>query len=252
MWSFRKHMCFPVIQALKLTVAALWDQSGISGLRADIVFSLCDVLAGCCRRPHQTLQRYEKTDNHMLVCTDCPQPPLVRNGRSQEHCARKCKKVKKNFSCRWVMVFFLCFSEAQHRVSSWPCTVPLTPPLLLCIYIFLLFIICSSLNYFLCVSTGLSTFKGTTGNATCFPLTVSPMVCRSRPTSTLLCMKKKVKSIIFKGEVSKNFMDSVFFLQEHFRCQKGFTQADCLFDDCRLRFSCRLLDFVGGFFLLTR
>ncbi|KAG8005603.1 Hepatocyte growth factor [Nibea albiflora] len=35
----------------------------------------------------------------MLVCTDC-QPPLVRNSRSQEHCARKCKKVKKNFSCR--------------------------------------------------------------------------------------------------------------------------------------------------------
>lgn len=62
--------------------------------------------SGCCRRSHQSLQRYEKTENHMLVCTDCPQSPLVRNSRSQEHCARKCKKVKKNFSCRWVTVSF--------------------------------------------------------------------------------------------------------------------------------------------------
>uniref|UniRef100_A0A8D2ZJ23 Hepatocyte growth factor a n=1 Tax=Scophthalmus maximus TaxID=52904 RepID=A0A8D2ZJ23_SCOMX len=58
------------------------------------------VLSGCCRRTHQSLQRYEKTENHMLVCTDCPRTPLVRNSRSQEHCARKCKKVKKNFNCR--------------------------------------------------------------------------------------------------------------------------------------------------------
>ena len=59
------------------------------------------VFAGFCRKTHQSLQKYEKTENHMLVCTDCPQSPLVRNSRSQEHCARKCKKVKKNFSCRW-------------------------------------------------------------------------------------------------------------------------------------------------------
>ncbi|XP_029019568.1 hepatocyte growth factor a isoform X2 [Betta splendens] len=56
--------------------------------------------AGCCRKSHQTLQRYEKTENHVLVCAGCPQPPLVRDSRSQEHCARKCKKVKRNFSCR--------------------------------------------------------------------------------------------------------------------------------------------------------
>eukprot|EP00064_Thunnus_orientalis_P016169 superscaffoldBa00003147_g16232 len=55
---------------------------------------------GCCRRTHQSLQKYEKTESHMLVCTDCPQPSLVRSSRSQEHCARKCKKVKKNFNCR--------------------------------------------------------------------------------------------------------------------------------------------------------
>ncbi|TKS90811.1 Hepatocyte growth factor Hepatopoietin-A [Collichthys lucidus] len=54
---------------------------------------------GFCRKNHQSLQKYEKTEGHMLVCTDC-QPPLVRNSRSQEHCARKCKKVKKNFNCR--------------------------------------------------------------------------------------------------------------------------------------------------------
>ena len=62
------------------------------------VVSSC--LTGCCKKSHQLLQKYEKTESHMLVCTDCPQTPLVRNSRSQEHCARKCKKVKKNFSCR--------------------------------------------------------------------------------------------------------------------------------------------------------
>lgn len=44
----------------------------------------------------------------------------------------------------------------------------------------------------LCFLTGLSTFKGTAGNATCFPLTVSAMVCRSRAMLTLRCMRKKV------------------------------------------------------------
>ncbi|XP_035003919.1 hepatocyte growth factor a isoform X1 [Hippoglossus stenolepis] len=53
---------------------------------------------GFCRRIHQSLQRYEKSESHMLVCTDCAQAPLVRNNRSQEQCARKCKK--KNFNCR--------------------------------------------------------------------------------------------------------------------------------------------------------
>ncbi|XP_056281007.1 hepatocyte growth factor a [Pseudoliparis swirei] len=54
---------------------------------------------GFCRT-HQSLQKYEKSESHTLVCTDCARPPLVRNSRSQEHCARKCKKVKKNFNCR--------------------------------------------------------------------------------------------------------------------------------------------------------
>lgn len=58
------------------------------------------VLLGHSRKSHQSLQRYEKSDNHVLVCADCPQSPLVRTSRSQEHCARKCKKVKKNFNCR--------------------------------------------------------------------------------------------------------------------------------------------------------
>nr|XP_057933860.1 hepatocyte growth factor-like [Doryrhamphus excisus] len=56
--------------------------------------------AGEARKSRQSLQRYEKSENHLLVCADCPQPPLVRNSRSQEHCARKCKKVKKHFNCR--------------------------------------------------------------------------------------------------------------------------------------------------------
>ncbi|XP_034018825.1 hepatocyte growth factor-like [Thalassophryne amazonica] len=55
---------------------------------------------GCGRRDRHFLQKYEKTESHVMVCTDCPQSPLVRNSRSHEHCARKCKKVKKNFSCR--------------------------------------------------------------------------------------------------------------------------------------------------------
>lgn len=139
-------------------------------------------LAGCCRRAHQSLQKYEKTENHMLVCTDCPQPSLIRSSRSQEHCARKCKKVKKNFNCRFII--FFCFSKVWHML----CEVPFC---LSSIYIFLV-LISSSLNYFPCVSTELSTFKGTTGNATCFLLTASHTVYRSRPTPTLLCMKKKV------------------------------------------------------------
>ncbi|XP_005733531.1 hepatocyte growth factor a isoform X1 [Pundamilia nyererei] len=54
---------------------------------------------GCCRKSRQLLQRYEKTESHMLVCTDCPQLPLIRTSNSEERCARKCK-VKKNFNCR--------------------------------------------------------------------------------------------------------------------------------------------------------
>lgn len=79
------------------------------------------VLAGFCRSTHQSLQKYEKSESHMLVCTDCPQPPLVRNSRSQEHCARKCKKVKKNFHCR--SVSFLCspWNMALNSSSSPPC-----------------------------------------------------------------------------------------------------------------------------------
>nr|XP_054595709.1 hepatocyte growth factor a isoform X2 [Nothobranchius furzeri] len=56
---------------------------------------------GCCQKPHrQFLQKYEKTESHMMICTDCPLTPLVQRSRSQEHCARKCKKLKKRFNCR--------------------------------------------------------------------------------------------------------------------------------------------------------
>uniref|UniRef100_A0A3Q3W1J6 Uncharacterized protein n=1 Tax=Mola mola TaxID=94237 RepID=A0A3Q3W1J6_MOLML len=63
-----------------------------------VVVTITDT--GFCRKTHQTLQGYEKSESRMLVCTDCPQPPLVRTARSQEHCARKCKMIKKNFNCR--------------------------------------------------------------------------------------------------------------------------------------------------------
>ncbi|XP_037552101.1 hepatocyte growth factor-like [Nematolebias whitei] len=63
---------------------------------------LVEVLdTGCCQKPRrQFLQKYEKTESHVLVCTDCPLTPLVQRSRSQEHCARKCMKLKKKFSCR--------------------------------------------------------------------------------------------------------------------------------------------------------
>ncbi|XP_056133728.1 hepatocyte growth factor a [Lampris incognitus] len=59
-----------------------------------VVISLVD--PGCC---HPKLQKYEKTENHMLVCTGCPQDSNVQTTRSQERCARKCRKDKK-LSCR--------------------------------------------------------------------------------------------------------------------------------------------------------
>uniref|UniRef100_A0A8C8DXZ8 Hepatocyte growth factor a n=1 Tax=Oryzias sinensis TaxID=183150 RepID=A0A8C8DXZ8_9TELE len=68
--------------------------------QALVCFMVTIVDTGCCRRTRQLLQKYEKTENYLLVCTDCHQQPVVRNGRSQEHCARKCKKVKGNFNCR--------------------------------------------------------------------------------------------------------------------------------------------------------
>ncbi|XP_061570525.1 hepatocyte growth factor a [Cololabis saira] len=55
--------------------------------------------AGCCKKSRQFLQKYEKTESQVLVCADCP-PPLVRSNSSLEQCARKCKKVKRNFHCR--------------------------------------------------------------------------------------------------------------------------------------------------------
>uniref|UniRef100_A0A3Q1G8B6 Hepatocyte growth factor a n=1 Tax=Acanthochromis polyacanthus TaxID=80966 RepID=A0A3Q1G8B6_9TELE len=72
-----------------------------------------------CRKSHQLLQKYEKTENHMLVCTDCPQPTLVRNSRSQEHCARKCKKVKAfNFQRHNRKCHLLPFDRFTHGVQK--------------------------------------------------------------------------------------------------------------------------------------
>lgn len=119
----------------------------------------------------------------------------------------------------------------------------------LSIYIFLLFITGSSPNYFPCVPTGLSTFKGTTGNATCFLLTASPTVWRRRPTSTSHCMKKKVNAVTFRGSVLQTLNCGVFaccFSHEniHIRCIEGFT-ASLSASDCRLSLLRRLHDFKG-------
>ncbi|KAM8884118.1 hepatocyte growth factor-like isoform 1-T1 [Synchiropus picturatus] len=62
-----------------------------------VLLALLD--ARCCRGSRQSLQKFEKTENHMLLCTDCPLQPSVRENQSQEQCARKCKKVK-SFNCR--------------------------------------------------------------------------------------------------------------------------------------------------------
>ncbi|TRY84049.1 hypothetical protein DNTS_021078 [Danionella cerebrum] len=48
-----------------------------------------------CRK--QTLQRYQKSENSQLLCTDCPQSPRIRN-LSLDDCARRCSRNKK--SCR--------------------------------------------------------------------------------------------------------------------------------------------------------
>lgn len=89
------------------------------------------------------------------------------------------------------------------------------------IYIFSLFIISSSLNYFPLVSAGLSTFSGTTGNATCFLLTVSPTGCRGRPTSTTLCMKKRVSVIVFCLALMPSF-------RERFALAKSSSWIQCV------------------------
>lgn len=85
----------------------------MSSFRKQILIKITSLyVLGCCQKPRrQSLQKYEKSENHMLICTDCPQTPVVQNSRSQEHCARKCKK--KNFICRWVTAssFFRLFSE---------------------------------------------------------------------------------------------------------------------------------------------
>uniref|UniRef100_A0A3Q3JMG9 Hepatocyte growth factor n=1 Tax=Monopterus albus TaxID=43700 RepID=A0A3Q3JMG9_MONAL len=69
---------------------------------------------GCCRRTHQSLQRYEKTENHLLVCTNCPQPVVVRNSRSQEHCMHYLHIfVRHNRKCH-----LLPFDRLTHSVQK--------------------------------------------------------------------------------------------------------------------------------------
>lgn len=98
------------------------------------------------------------------------------------------------------------------------------------IYIFFLFIICSSLNYFPHVSAGLSTFSGTTGNATCFLLTVSPTGCRGRPMSTTLCMKKKVSVIMSVKHLRLSVIMFCLDLMPSFR--EIFTGEQLVMDSC--------------------
>lgn len=76
------------------------------------------------------------------------------------------------------------------------------------------------------------TFSGTARNATCFLLTVSPTTCRSRPTSTLLYMKKKVNGKAPKRTWCNSLLFFRFFLMRTFRCGEVFTRAKCVIADC--------------------
>ncbi|XP_055761631.1 hepatocyte growth factor-like [Salvelinus fontinalis] len=73
-------------------------------MKADIIWIyklfLCVVLAVNSECRKQSLQQYQKSEDTRLLCPDCPQPSMVKNSRSLEHCARKCSKNKKTFTCR--------------------------------------------------------------------------------------------------------------------------------------------------------
>ncbi|KAI7791795.1 hepatocyte growth factor a [Triplophysa rosa] len=58
---------------------------------------LCILLSVDMECKKQTLQRYQKTENTRLLCTDCSESPRVKS-LSLDDCARKCSKSKK--SCR--------------------------------------------------------------------------------------------------------------------------------------------------------
>lgn len=176
------------------------------------VLMLCSsVLAGSCRRTHQSLQRYEKTENHMLVCTDCPQPPLIRSSRSQEHCARKCKKVKKNFNCRWVT---LSFSVSE---ALWPHSFYFSPVWTQYLYIFVVYHL---VIYFLCAPCRAFNFQRHNRK------------CHLLPFDRFTHGVKKEANVNFtlyekKGECC-HFSLCFFFFMRTFRCREGFTWADCL------------------------
>nr|XP_046188261.1 hepatocyte growth factor-like [Oncorhynchus gorbuscha] len=73
-------------------------------MKADIIWIyklfVCVVLAVNSECRKQLLQQYQKSEDTRLLCPDCPQPSMVKNSRSLEHCARKCSKNKKTFTCR--------------------------------------------------------------------------------------------------------------------------------------------------------
>lgn len=81
-----------------------------------------------------------------------------------------------------------------------PHPAPHSPPCLCCADLVFTYFPCLSFahlaNCFLCASlqTGLSTFIGTTGNATCFPSTASATVPRGSPVSISPCTRKKVNA----------------------------------------------------------
>lgn len=205
----------------------IWSNGCFNMCRSHVV-SLC--FAGCCRKSRQLLQRYEKTESHMLVCTDCPQLPLIRTSNSEERCARKCK-VKKNFNCRWI-IFCSCVYLISRTCFFFITRFPQSSCCPSGIYTFFLF-------YQLFISQLLPgcfseplTFSGTARNATCFLLTVSPTMCRSRPASTLLYTKKKVNGKAPKIIRCNSLLFFCFFLMRTFRCGEVFTRAKCEIADC--------------------
>lgn len=86
------------------------------------------------------------------------------------------------------------------------------------------------------------TFSGTARNATCFLLTVSPTMCRSRPTSTLLYTKKKVNGKAPKITRCNSLLFFCFFSHENIQVRGGiYTGKMC---NCWL-----LLSFLSLWFL---
>lgn len=193
----------------------------LSNMEIGILMSCPHTLAGFCIKTHQSLQKYEKTERHMLVCTDCPQPPLVRASRSQEQCARKCRKVKKNFTCRWVAFFVLCFPEIQDMVSSWPCSPHSSSPAVWTQYLHIFVVYHLFISQLLPVCS-CRAFNFQRHNRKChlLPFDRFTQGVQRQANVNFTLYEKKGKWCNFHS-VEVDFMHSAVFLMRTIRCWEG-------------------------------